>query len=306
MSRLALMICLCVLVPLPVSGELTPTYLGSWETGGRAPTDIAVDESGNVYVVSFAWVTKHSSTGSLVWLNDQFGQDVVSISVRGDSLVLVKLTNGRETLRLSPDTGEVLQTLSLGGDHVVHAGNGSVYIDDVFEPKVRRFSLNGELEVQWGAYGTGPGFFSGGPNDVAESATGTILTTEHNAAGGRLQEFTSDGLFIRQAPIPLTITDPPRPYGIGTDPTTGWIFVTDIALHRIYVFDGNLNYIDYIGGQPSSLPGFFLRPYAVAVSHTGVFYVADYGNARVQYFSLGSLPVATTRTTWGRIKTLYE
>jgi hypothetical protein len=40
------------------------------------------------------------------------------------------------------------------------------------------------------------------------------------------------------------------------------------------------------------------------VDGSGIVYIADMGNQRIQKF--GSLPVPTKSTSWGRVKALYR
>jgi hypothetical protein len=172
------------LLPAIAQGQITPTYLGEF-TPYSNPTDVAVDAAGNVYVTPYAAVTKYSSTGEEIWHSGLLGPYVSNISVRGNSLVYVKMVGGgNATVRLSPNSGVPLETLNLGGNNV-HVGDQVLYISKT--SRVVRYNLAGEYELQWGATGTGPGFFSSGANDIAESSTGTILITDNSTEGGRLQ-----------------------------------------------------------------------------------------------------------------------
>ena len=57
-------------------------------------------------------------------------------------------------------------------------------------------------------------------------------------------------------------------------------------------------------GSGAAVPGEFDSPMFLAVDGGGVVYVADLFNGRVQKFGAGPTPVS--RTSWGRVKSLFR
>jgi hypothetical protein len=95
------------------------------------------------------------------------------------------------------------------------------------------------------------------------------------------------------------------PVGIGTDPTTGDVYISDWVTERIDEFSPWGNFIRAFGGGvadgtskepqtctttcfkglPGSGSGEFETPWGIAVDSNGNVYVRDYGNKRIQKFS---------------------
>lgn len=285
-----------LLLPAIAQGQITPSFLGEWSVG--APEDVDVDGIGNVYVATGRTVRKYSSDGVLQWESINLGTNVQGVAVLGDSVVYA---TGNTGYKLSADTGVFLDNFPIGlCCSKIHVSGDGIYLS--INASVTRRDLEGTVLSEWGANGTGPGFFQAA-RGITQDNSGNILVVD--SGNDRIQQFTTDGTFIKEAAVPQLLADSPGAYGIAVDPTTGWVFVTDNSLHRIYLFDSDLNYIDFIGTHPASFPGFFTSPRGVVVTQTGVFYIADTSNHRIQYFSLGALQVPTRKTTWGRIKTLY-
>lgn len=283
-----------ILLPAIAHGQIIPSYLGEWSVDG--PRGIDVDGIGNVYVATGRQVRKYSSDGVLQWQSIDLPTEVEGVAVLGDSVVYATSNTG---YKLSADTGVFLDNFPIGFCcSKIHVSGDGIYVSA--SNFVRRWDFEGTFLSEWGAHGTGPGFFLSALG-ITQDNSGNVLVVD---AAGRIQQFTTDGIYITEVSVPQ-LSDNPNLNGIAVDPTTGWVFVTDAGLHRIYLFDSDLNYIDYIGTQPASFPGFFTSPRGVVVTQTGVFYVADQDNDRIQYFSLGALQVPTRKTTWGRIKTLY-
>jgi DNA-binding beta-propeller fold protein YncE len=83
----------------------------------------------------------------------------------------------------------------------------------------------------------------------------------------------------------------------------GNVYVADSANNRIQVFTAAGDFLTQ-WGTPGSGPGEFHKPIGVGVGPDGRIYVADTWNSRIQVFE--SLPTATKRQSWGRLKTTYR
>ncbi|MCC6652839.1 MAG: NHL repeat-containing protein [Candidatus Eisenbacteria bacterium] len=81
------------------------------------------------------------------------------------------------------------------------------------------------------------------------------------------------------------------------------VYVADTQNHRVQKFTRDGLYLTHWGSAGAG-NGQFNQPAGVAVAGNGEIFVADFSNNRIQVF--GTLPVAATTTTWGRIKTLRK
>src|SRR5438093_12299688 len=73
--------------------------------------------------------------------------------------------------------------------------NGNVYVADVRNLRIQKFTGNGVFLTKWGSAGSGDGQFGfNSPLDVAADASGNVYATD--PANHRIQKFTSDGVFL--------------------------------------------------------------------------------------------------------------
>jgi len=89
--------------------------------------------------------------------------------------------------------------------------------------------------------------------------------------GEILASFGSDKLFGKPSHLTINIFN-------------GYIYVSDIAKHRIAAFDRDGGFLFFIG-KPGNGPGEFAFPQGIAVSADNELYVADMLNSRIQVFS---------------------
>lgn len=78
-----------------------------------------------------------------------------------------------------------------------------------------------------------------------------------------------------------------KPAGLAIDKNRSLLYVTDVAAHRVAIFNlQNFELVKTIGGPgPGSQAGQFRSPIAVAVDHRGFLYVVDTFNHRIQIFN---------------------
>jgi|GEM_PF-1325696 len=82
------------------------------------------------------------------------------------------------------------------------------------------------------------------------------------------------------------------PSGVGVDPTTNHVFVTDITNSKIHHYDNALGAVA-VFGAPGAGDGQLTLPEDVAADGAGFVYVADRGNDRVVKFATDGTPVPT-------------
>ena len=261
--------------------------LGQFEN----PQHVAVDKSGNVYVIDVGktpYIQKFTSDGTLSASWGSFG-------------------SGQSQFKAPPT------------DIAVDA-SGNVFVVDSGNDRIQKFSSDGTFIKSWGSKGPGPVQFNS-PSHIATGPSGNVYVAD--GGNHRIQKFNSGGGFLATYNIggPGTssiavdsvgniyeTSDLLRKYnsagkllyfkGIGAThvaaDSVGNIYVT----RRDYVDDLNYNHIIKISGSDGvtliaefgkwgSGNGQVRSPYATAVDPAGYFvYVSDDGgNNRVQVFT---------------------
>ena len=73
------------------------------------------------------------------------------------------------------------------------ASDGSVYVTDHSNHRIKKFTSDGTFVSQWGTYGGGDGQFHY-PTGVTVASDGSVYVA--GPANSRIQKFTSDGVFV--------------------------------------------------------------------------------------------------------------
>ncbi len=112
-----------------------------------------------------------------------------------------------------------------------------------------------------------------------------------------VRQFTPEGELLRTLGTPGEAGEDSTHFNQPTDVAVtpqGHIFVSDgYGNNRIVHFDPQGQYLG-AWGSVGSLPGQFSLPHALAIDSTGLIYVADRNNARIQVFD----QTGTFRTEW--------
>jgi len=123
--------------------------------------------------------------------------------------------------------------------------------------------------------GTPRGHF-GQVQDITVDSVGNIYVTDIGKS--EVDEFASTGVYLRSFPAPRSGGQYGGPGGVGVDPTTGNILITESAYNEengeggIREFDSSGNFLEALKGDAPQLEGF--QPEGVpAVSGTGFLYV---------------------------------
>ena len=232
-----------------------------------APQGVAVDGSGNVYVLneSAHRVQKFDPSGTQLTTWGSYGT--------GDGMFIFPY--------------------GIGVD-----GSGNVYVADSSNHRIQKFDSNGTFITKWGAEGSGDGQFEY-PSGVAVDGSGNVYVADCN--NHRIQKFDSSGAYITQwgsegsdnGQFEFTIA-------IAVS-GAGNVYVVDMDNNRIQEFDSNGTYITQWGSEGSD-DGQFSMPYAIAVDGDGNVYVVDATNRRIQKFDSGGTFIAK----WGSIGTGNE
>src|SRR5436190_15566299 len=92
---------------------------------------------------------------------------------------------------------------------------GDVYVADLGNSRIQKFTSTGTYLTQWGSPGTGNGQFSS-PSGVATDAVGDVYVADLN--NYRVQKFTSTGTYLTQwGSGGLDDGQFGAPYGVATD-----------------------------------------------------------------------------------------
>jgi len=120
---------------------------------------------------------------------------------------------------------------------------GNIYVTDVNNHRIQKFTNDGEFITKWGTQGNGDGEFSS-PEGIDVDSHGNVYVAD--TGNSRIQKFTSDGEFITkwgtqgngdgQFGLPL---------GIGSD-SKGNIFIIDQATSSIPQFSNQGQFINKI------------------------------------------------------------
>ena len=273
------------------------------------PSAVAVDSSGNVWVADSAhdhvlqfnsgreYVTQVGSEGSGP---GQFkGIGGIATDASGDLYVADQGNNRIEefspsgTLKRTfgssaPGKGQLYAPCAIAIDE-----SGNIWVLNAFfgSPEGGRVvefsSSTAEPIAQFGSKGTGPGqlllasglAFSGGHLYVSELSPQRVqeLSVTPGASFGQVITQFDDGSPGRGAPE--------VPYAIASDPSTGNLYVTELG-NRVQEFSPEGSFLSTFGSVGSG-NGQFSFPEGVAVDSSGVIYVADTHNDRVEEWLRG-------------------
>jgi len=257
--------CSIIQVPLPPTAmdSIQPALLPVefvWTNAGvpnpfNAPVGISLDLDGNFYVMDTknSRVQKFDSDGKflLMWGSpgNENGQFLITVPDEG---------------RLAVDT------------------QGNVYVLDVSNFRIQKFSSNGTYLTKWGTRGDGDGQFLE-PADIALDKQNNVYVVDFRTR--LVQKFDENGKFIlswgstENAPFAGL-------YSVAIDPD-GNVLVADES-GRILKFDGNGNFLSTI--SLVKLNNFAIDTWNIAVDTQGNIYVADHnGHQIVKLSSQGEI-----------------
>lgn len=313
MARHSLLLALALLGALACQPTATiafqlPAHLLSWGTPGTAPgqfdipVGVAVAPNGDLYTVETQnnRVQHFTAYGGFVAMWGGFGAGAsqfhwpagIAVDEAGSVYVSDNLN-----LRVSKFTPDGVPVATWPSDYVtgIAAGFGRVY---ACEPYSRR------VHVWTGAGGALPSILppnASFPDGLALDPAGNVFVVD--AGVKRVWKYSAAGVLL--ADWSLSNAGPGEhnyPVRAATD-LDGNVYIVDNGMNRVDVFSNGGTFLGRWGAAGSG-PGQFLNPIGIAVDRDGSVYVCDTNNQRMQKF--GSLPVAASATSWGRLKSLYR
>ena len=239
-------------------------YLTKWGTYG--------EENGQIHKASALTVVPSGN----IYLSDQFNYRIQEFTSNG-TFVTAWGTKGEAD-------GQFLHPHVPGVD-----SEGNIYVSDRDLANVQKFTKDGKFIMKWAEQGTQDGQLSK-PESVIIDTHDNIYVADFG--NHRIQKFTNDGKFIQKwGSKGVGDGEFNGPAGLSIDRNDN-IYVTDKNNNRIQVFTSNGTFLTKFGLEGSG-PGQLILPEGVGVDKdTGLVYVADTGNFRIQAFR----PVASSVT----------
>lgn len=272
------------------------------------PSDVAVDGSGTIYVADKgnARIEVFNSNGAFLrqWgmrgdgpgkfmapagiTTDPFGSVYVS-----DQYHIQKFTNTGDWIETIGDVGAAPGAFNLPAE-LATDGDGNLYVADMRNGRIQKFDRNGTYIATWNGANTPAGAL-GLPTGIAVGPDGLVYVADSSDTGqtdhDRIVVFTNTGVYQRSW----------GSYGTGNGQfksgiqfrvavdSRNTVYVTDTANDRVQQFTTNGVFVRSWGavndqGQPApgDSNGQFNYPQGIAVDASGIVYVADQNNSRIQ------------------------
>jgi sugar lactone lactonase YvrE len=278
---------------------------GEFASGAFAsgPTGIAIDGSGNIYVVDTGnnRVQKFNSSGVY---QSQFGSEGTGdgefdrptyIAIRGSDIYVSDSNNVRvQRFNLSgvyqsqfgsEGNGDGEFTFLNGGPGgIAIDGSGNVYVVDSGGNRIQKFNSSGVYQSQFGSAGSGEGEFN---FPLAIGIRGENIFVS-NPFDSHIEKFTLAGTFVSE--ISSYISDTAdgllnNPDAFAQD-SAGNVYVADRFNHRVVKFNAAGDYLLQFGSEGTG-DGQFMQPGGIAVDEDGYIYVGDQGSRIQKFNSLG-------------------
>jgi len=156
--------------------------------------------------------------------------------------------------------------------------DGSIYVSDLGNKRVQKFSSNGEYITEWGKSGKQSGEFHY-PSGIAVSED-SVFVADRDL--NRIQKFSLDGEFIiewgEKGKLDGQLF---LPNGIAVHNET--VYVSDPGNQRIQIFSTDGEFISSFGSSGLG-EGQFLNVIGIDIDADGNVYVIDKGNSKIEKF----------------------
>lgn len=180
------------------------------------------------------------------------------------------------------ETGDVVEGVAFGPD-------GTLYVIDSLNDQIDLYGPDGSYLSSFGESGTGDGQFHFNVpqgwilGDIEVAPDGTIYVLD--AVNGRVEIFDSSWNLLQ------TITGISTGGGMGVDFDSGRVYVADLDMNVVHVFDTDGTLEADWGRQGLDSDTKFAFPTDVAVGPDGTVYVSEFGLSKVRSFSPDGTPL---------------
>jgi len=231
-------------------------YLTKWGTYG--------EENGQIHKASALSIVPSGK----IYLSDQFNYRIQEFTANGTFVTTWGTKGEADGQFLHPHVPAV-------------DSEGNVYVSDRDLANVQKFTGDGKFIMKWSEQGSNDGQLSKPESVIIDSKDNVYVADYGNH---RIQKFTKDGKFISKwGSKGVGDGEFNGPAGLSTDRNDN-IYVTDKNNNRIQVFTANGTFLTKFGSQGKAANQFIL-PEGIGVDmKTGLVYVADTGNYRIQVF----------------------
>jgi sugar lactone lactonase YvrE len=231
-------------------------YLTKWGTYG--------EENGQIHKASALSIVPSGK----IYLSDQFNYRIQEFTANGTFVTTWGTKGEADGQFLHPHVPAI-------------DSEGNVYVSDRDLANVQKFTGDGKFIMKWSEQGSNDGQLSKPESVIIDSKDNVYVADFGNH---RIQKFTNDGKFISKwGSKGIGDGEFKGPAGLSIDKNDN-IYVTDKNNNRIQVFTANGTFLTKFGSQGKAANQFIL-PEGIGVDmKTGLVYVADTGNYRIQVF----------------------
>lgn len=275
----------------------------SFGTGGggngqfRGPRSIAPDTRGGLYVAeSFGRRVQHvSGTGSFIATSTPNSPSLrapACVYARGSRVGICdtfeyKIALYAESGSAISPAGSITGPRPAGGGFNQPFGaafgrDGSLYVTDMFNHRVQKFSPSGVFEREWGGFGTAPTSFTF-PRGITVNGSGQVVVTD--SENDRISFFTPTGSLVKSIRAQGNRTGWPHQTAIGPD---GTLWLADTYKNRVLHLTASGSVLGNFDGG-----GQINTPRGIAVDSSGMIYVANSGRNSVEKYTPSGTRVAT-------------
>lgn len=177
--------------------------------------------------------------------------------------------------------------------------DGSVYVADLWNHRIQKFTAEGEFVTMWGVFGQAEnGFALWGPRDIAIDGQGNLYVTD--TGNKRVVVYDPDGNFITEfGREGFELGQFYEPVGLDWD-AEGNLYVADTWNQRVQKFIPDDNPVGLVAGSAWDISGWYgetldNKPYLAVDDETGNVFVTDPEGYRVIQFS----PTGEIISYWG-------
>lgn len=276
------------------------------------PTGLTTDSAGNIYVVDVSnhRVQVFQENGTFI---RKFGSNAVDpsdpyyllfpkdVEVLSNGNIVVTSQNSQK-IKIFSSVGVWISEFGINGtgdsefstpQYLTQALDGTIWVSDWGLKRLQHFTTDGTLVELIKNNGTSDGKFTT-PYSFDFDNLGNIFALDYGSGTGRVQKFSYAGDYL-STPIASGVGN--SAFHIAIAPTTNNIVVSYDVGVAVYTPTGTL--ISVIGtGVWGAADGDFILARAIDFDSTGLMYVVDYGNSRVQVFDLTHVADVDFLTTY--------